>query len=299
MNEKLLQKKGRIVSQIATDLLGKEVNDRFMPINYYQEKFGASQGTIQNAINFLKDKGAITLKNKGYQGSFIKAIDHDILMEYCEQKSIRGCMPLPRNERLEVLAYYLHQRLQGKGISFQIDYLQSEALELEALITNKSDFMVCSRYMAETYIRDYQDIEIVMEFHKESLIDNPILVSNSHAPIKSLYVASDSAILRMLGIHYAEVQGLDVKLLPEKELLKLLKSKEHIACILPQENVYDDKNFYILPLNHEEYKSDMIGVILMKKDRVDIAEILVNHLQPDELHRVHVQFEEGSLELQY
>lgn len=162
MNDKLLQKKGRIVSAIAAELLGKEVHERFMPIMYYQKKFHASQGTVQNAINFLKEKGAVKLRNKGYQGSYIEAIDYDILMEYCEAKRWRVCMPLPHNTALELLAHHWKQSLQSDYISIEIDYMQTEEMQLQYLRNGTCDFMLCSKETAESGIRKYPELQIAL-----------------------------------------------------------------------------------------------------------------------------------------
>lgn len=298
MNEKLLQKKGRIVAQIAAELLGKKVDDRFMSIMYYQEKYGASQGTIQNAINFLKEKDAIQLKNKGYQGSYIKAINYDILLDYCKKQEVRGSMPLPRTSHLEVLAYYIHQRLQDKGIEYRIDYMQNEAMELDGILQGTHDFMICSKFMAQRYIKKHHELSIAMEFHLESYLRNPVLVRH-HEPKKELYVVNDTSSLRMLGLHYAEMKGLSVRLLPQREILHLLKQGEDMQCILSKEDFMEDTNFYVVPLDHEEYKDDTVSVILIRKDHQETEDVLKLHLQPDELMRIYVQYEEHELELQY
>ena len=72
----LYQKKGVTISKLALNLLSKDVGDRIAPISYYQEEFQVSRGTMQNAFNYLKDIGAVTLAHHGHQGTYIEALDY-------------------------------------------------------------------------------------------------------------------------------------------------------------------------------------------------------------------------------
>ena len=56
----LYQKTGLAKSLLALDLLSKNAGDRIQPISEYQEKFGVSRGTVQNAFTYLKECGAET-----------------------------------------------------------------------------------------------------------------------------------------------------------------------------------------------------------------------------------------------
>ena len=66
----LYQKKGVTISKLALDLLSKDVGDRVAPISHYQEEFQVSRGTMQNAFNYLKDIGAVSLAHHGHQGTY-------------------------------------------------------------------------------------------------------------------------------------------------------------------------------------------------------------------------------------
>ena len=57
----LYQKKGVTISNVASSLLSRNAGDRIPPISYYQEEYGVSRGTIQNAFRYLKEAGAVEL----------------------------------------------------------------------------------------------------------------------------------------------------------------------------------------------------------------------------------------------
>ena len=61
----LYQKTGLAKSLLALDLLSKNTGDRIQPISEYQEKFGVSRGTVQNAFTYLKECGAVVLEHHG------------------------------------------------------------------------------------------------------------------------------------------------------------------------------------------------------------------------------------------
>ena len=55
----LYQKKGVTISNVASSLLSRNTGDRIPSISYYQEEYGVSRGTIQNAFRYLKEAGAV------------------------------------------------------------------------------------------------------------------------------------------------------------------------------------------------------------------------------------------------
>ena len=79
----LYQKIGVTISKMALALLSKNVGDRIQPISQYQEELGVSRGTVQNALNYLKECGAITLTHHGHQGTYIASVNYGKLQENC------------------------------------------------------------------------------------------------------------------------------------------------------------------------------------------------------------------------
>ena len=72
----LYQKKGVTISNVASSLLSRNAGDRIPPISYYQEEYGVSRGTIQNAFRYLKEAGAVELVSHGHMGTYIEKIDY-------------------------------------------------------------------------------------------------------------------------------------------------------------------------------------------------------------------------------
>ena len=52
----MYQKTGIAVNRLAQDFLTRKKGDRIPSISEYQEKFGVARGTIQNSLNYLKER---------------------------------------------------------------------------------------------------------------------------------------------------------------------------------------------------------------------------------------------------
>lgn len=297
MNEKLLQKKGRIINQLATELLGNKVHDRMMPIMYYQKKYQTSQGTIQNAINFLKEKKAIQLVNKGYQGSFIKEINYDILQEYCLKKNLIGCMMLIQNEKMEVLASYVKQKLHDMNAEVTMRYIQTDTNMWKHLLDNTCDFVVCSYADAKSYVKKEKDLEIVVDLGYETLSSNPVLV-HKNKDIQILGVIEDDAILHRIGLQFAKEKKLQMEYYTKRSVgLALYQDRIH-AYIDGQEEV----NFLTECQKtsiHDLYQEETRAVIVAKKNAEDIQLMIKSKLMKDDFTKFEELYKQEKLEIEY
>ena len=68
MGNDMYQKTGIVVNRLVQALLTRKMGDRIPSISEYQEKLGVSRGTIQNALNYLKEHEAVTLMSRGICG---------------------------------------------------------------------------------------------------------------------------------------------------------------------------------------------------------------------------------------
>ena len=95
MGGELYQKIGIAVDKLAQDLLSRGEGDRIPPISEYQERLQVSRGTIQNALSYLTESGAVRLCRRGHLGTYIETLDYRKLQECCLNKELLGSMPLP------------------------------------------------------------------------------------------------------------------------------------------------------------------------------------------------------------
>ena len=129
----LYQKTGLAKSLLALDLLSKNTGDRIQPISEYQEKFGVSRGTVQNAFTYLKECGAVVLEHHGHQGTYIEKLDYHKLQENCMRKELLGIMPLPYSLTYEGFATAMNLTLIWLMREVQLEELNLWSRELISL----------------------------------------------------------------------------------------------------------------------------------------------------------------------
>ena len=171
---KLYQKIGVVKNLLALDLMSRNPGDRVLPISEYQDKFGVSRGTIQNAFACLKECNAITLENHGHQGTCIKEIDYKKLQENCMRREILGIMPLPYSVTYEGFATAMY--LQFAPLNFNMAYARGAVGRIELVESGTYHFAVCSQYAAEQSIKEGKQIEAAINFGPGSFLSRHVLL---------------------------------------------------------------------------------------------------------------------------
>ena len=170
----LYQKIGVTIEKLALDLLSKNVGDRIQPISQYQEDFAVSRGTIQNAIRYLEEAGAVNLTHHGHQGTYIAGLDYGKLQENCLRKGLMGIMPLPYSATYEGFATAIYEQL--KDLRFNMAYARGAAGRIDLVVSGAYQFAVSSQYAAEYAIDSGKEIEVVLNFGTGSFLSQHVLL---------------------------------------------------------------------------------------------------------------------------
>lgn len=174
MDDLLYQRLGIAVNYLAQDFLTRKIGDRIPPISQYQEQLGVSRGTVQNSLNYLKERGAITLVSRGHLGTFIENLDYHCLQECSFRKELMGAMPLPYSLSYQGLATALYRSFPS--ISFNLVYARGAESRLRLVTTGACQFIVCSRYTAKKAIEGKQSVEVLMDLGAGSYLSRHVLV---------------------------------------------------------------------------------------------------------------------------
>jgi len=181
VDNELYQKTGIAVNRLAQDLLTRKKGDRIPSISEYQEKLGVSRGTIQNGLNYLKDRKAVTLMSRGHMGTFIESLDYLRLQECSFNKELLGSMPLPYSVSYQGLATALFQLLSP--YAFNLVYARGAESRLKMVSSGLCQFTVCSRYAAEEAIRNHTDVTIAVDLGPETYLTRHVLILRD--PVKT------------------------------------------------------------------------------------------------------------------
>lgn len=220
METVLYQKIGVVIGRLAQELLTKDVGERILPISEYQEKFQVSRGTIQNALNYLKESNAIKLKSRGHMGTFIEYVDYIKLQKHCLKKEILGIMPLPYSQSYEGMATAFYEEL--KDFDFNMAYIRSAEARIRLVLSGVYDFAVCSQYAAEQAIKDGSEIRIVNNFGPGSYLSAHVLILRNPASMEiedGMRVAYDPTSFDQKEITESLVKG--------KKNIKFVEMRSH------------------------------------------------------------------------
>jgi DNA-binding GntR family transcriptional regulator len=75
----LVSRQGVTVIKLANLLLTHQPGDRMQPVQQYAAEFGTGVGTVQAALTYLQDIGAVSLDSRGHLGTFVRQIDYPLI----------------------------------------------------------------------------------------------------------------------------------------------------------------------------------------------------------------------------
>ncbi len=171
----LMNKCGLASIQLANIFLDLEVSSRIPTVTEISKEFSLPRGTVQNAIKNLSDLGAIKLQSKGYQGTILKEKNTRILLEVIGVTDLAGIMPFPYSRRHEGLASGLSKTLENREIPVYIAYMRGAVKRMKMVEQGRYDFAIVSRLSATRYIKEHDDLMILMNFGKYSYISKHVI----------------------------------------------------------------------------------------------------------------------------
>ncbi len=220
MRNILFQKTGIIISELALDFAGRNIGDKIPSVSEYQKMFGASRGTVQNAIKYLKEKEAVIFQNRGHMGTVIKKLDMSILQDHFTNKGIIGVMPLPYSKLYQGLATALELKMEN--INCNLVYNRGAFSRIKLVDEGLYQFAICSKHAAQKAIEDGMKIEIAIDFGVTSYLSKHVILfanTRNHEIKEGMKIAYDP-----LSIDQSELTKMIVA---GKENIELVKIRSH------------------------------------------------------------------------
>ncbi len=172
----LLSKQGLAVVKLAGLFLTHRPGDRIQPIQQYAEEFGTGVGTVQAAIAYLQEIGAVELDSRGHLGTFVRSVNYTLIWSLTGQDYVVGGMPLPYSRRYEGLATGLHEAFSRAGVALNLVYTRGSLNRLRALEKARFDFVVLSRYAFNNSIEQGLAVEEALGLGTESYVGQHIIL---------------------------------------------------------------------------------------------------------------------------
>ena len=281
----LYQKIGVTIEKLALDLLSKNVGDRIQPISQYQEDFAVSRGTIQNAIRYLEEAGAVNLTHHGHQGTYIAGLDYGKLQENCLRKGLMGIMPLPYSATYEGFATAIYEQL--KDLRFNMAYARGAAGRIDLVVSGAYQFAVSSQYAAEYAIDSGKEIEVVLNFGTGSFLSQHVLLLRDvtmDGIVDGMRVAYDSDSLDQSKITQNLVKGKKVELvgIRTQQTIAALRAGIIDAGVWNYDDILENhhlEELKVVFLGASEYnRLFSTAVLLVRKDGGYLKEVLKKYI---------------------
>lgn len=171
-----LSKQGQTVIELARLLLTRQPGQELERIHDYAARFGVGAGTVQAALRYIQEAGAVDLQMKGHLGTFIGRIDYPLLWSITGQEYMVGTMPLPYSRRYEGLATGLHQAFKQARVRLNMMFSRGSTNRLLTLAGGMCDFVVLSRFAFDVALRDGMEIVEVVALGPETYVGQHVVL---------------------------------------------------------------------------------------------------------------------------
>jgi len=301
MREDLFQKTGLIVSRLAQDLLCKKVGDRLDSISEYEKTYGASRGTIQNALQFLKENNVVRFRNRGHMGTYIEEINYVLLQQYSPKNNLVGIMPLPYSKLYEGLASALYLKFKDRSLNFNLAYVRGAESRIELVVNKVHDFAVCSKHAALQAKKVAFPIEVTLEFGKGSYLSEHVLVfgNKGHKSISSGMRVGvdknsyDQRDLTEMVVGDKEVEYVDIR---SHQIIQSIQEGKIDVGVWNLDEILEKKyqDIYVVSIEHPHIDEFSEAVIVIREDAKSVGALLERYINVDEVKTIQKEVKDGT-----
>lgn len=200
-----------IVSQLARYLLKVNQGERLQSVRAIATAYGASVGTISNALTSIEEAGAVRIDRRGHTGSFILERNLGLLWSLAEREPIVIAFPLLSNTRLEGLATALKHQISEVGIDVYMIFVRGSRTRMKLLRENKCHIAVLSEFAAMKLSTATEQVILQLPAHSYVELHKVFCRVDMPAPGKPLRVAIDPDSLDIQALTQLEFEGQNVE----------------------------------------------------------------------------------------
>lgn len=299
-----INKQQYVCSRIARELLVMHMQgqDRLRAVKAYAEEYGVGSGTIQGAIQSLKDAGAIELNACGASGTFIVSANRRKLFDACGYGELICLMPLDANLQMRSLATGIYESISEKRLPIHILFARGSRNRINMIRRGACDFTVLSRLAYDMAIDRGEDhiemVDVIGDYPGEVGCITRRDASFSQSDTR---VAFDRYSYDQLAVHTqlnlrrdARDDCLDVQLM---ELVRLGEVQAALGRYLA---VDDDLRFHPLEgLSDEARQKLKQAVLVVRRGEDSLKELLHNIVTYDQVTSIQGAVIAGNRMVKY
>lgn len=302
---KLMSKNGEVAMGLARELICYDIGDRIKTIGEYADSFGTGRGTIQSAIKFLRNEGAIDLESRGHLGTFIISMDYKKLWNISDLGTIMGVMPLPYSRRYEGLATGLYKAFEIADIPFNLAFMRGASKRIETLNLGKYDFIITSKLAAIHEQKKYPSIEIIYEFYRKSYVGEHIILykdSNIHNIEDGMRIGIDPTSPDQSILTMYECEGKNIEYIETSynQIRGKLENREIDAAIWNEDEIVEKGLYYNTsqlknPKSLKINEQATMATMIVNKEHMEIQNIIKKFINMEIINQTQDKVISGEL----
>jgi len=291
---KMITKNGLAVRSIAAQLVQLDIGSKIPRVEDYSKQFGVGRGTIQSALNFLQEEGAVLLEASGHLGTKIVQADKKKLWAMAGLSNILGIMPLPYSKRYEGLATALCEVFEQEDIPFGLAYQRGSGARISGVKNGRYDFAICSGTSAKKAVEDEPELEIAVNLGKSTFVGGHALIlrPGMGEQIKDgMRVALDPVSIDQTLMTQRLVGDKNVQYVykPYNQVIEMFKN-DLIDAMIWNSDEFEEKfaNLSCVKVEIEEGSEDSgtEAILVCKKENVILKTILREVLIPEKIAEI-------------
>jgi hypothetical protein len=173
----LLTRQGDAAIRIARELISLSRGERIPRVQDYARKLQIGNGTVQAALHFLENAGAIKLASAGHKGTYLVEVDYQRLWSVGGRSTVYGSMPLPYSRRYEGLATGLYSAVRAEGPPLALSYMRGARNRLAALRERHVDLVVLSAFAKEQVAQEWP-VAVVVGLGPGTYAEHALILRN-------------------------------------------------------------------------------------------------------------------------
>ena len=306
MYKEFMSKQGMVTTYLARDILSLNVGDKIPTIANYVEKLNVSRGVVQQAINFLVDREAISLYKGGKNGSTLTKCNKEVLRQFTGWDSLSGTMPVPFSTQFISLATALYNELSKMPIPFSFAYISGAETRYEQLKKGFYDFIVVSELSAKKILEKDDDIEIVMTLSNcEYSSKHYIYFTNNNTTIRDgLRVGVDDTCIDQMYLTKKIFEGYNVEYVKLPYItLATMTDTSVVDCFICryEKNIPILKNTPKIPVDTSHFSgaNPEIPVLLGSKNNYGLKALIQKYFNEETCGKTQQQVIKGTKPIEF
>jgi hypothetical protein len=302
MQEEFLNKTGKAIRQISCDLILMAEGSRMPVISDFQEKYGMARGTVQNALNYLKEEKIICTLSQGRQGTILTNIDYSRLQKIVIDGTIRGTMPLPYSKLYEGFATGLYETFYDAEIPLSMAYVRGSKDRMNLITEKTMHFSIVSKLAALQAIKEGNALEVFKDFGPRSYLSSHVMIFSNPKSTQienNMRVGIDHNSYDQQILTENVTTGKQVKFIetPSHQLIYSLEKGLIDVGIWNFDEIKDRKlshlNYRFLEGSEEDLLSST-AVCVINKDNILLKKILMSVIDESSILEVQRSVLEGK-----